>query len=71
MGAPFDSGAVERPRDWLTEAYVLASVVGIADPLALPVAEFNGYIRASSRGEARRAGPMDARGYVEQWVAGR
>jgi hypothetical protein len=67
MGAPFarEPGR-ERPRDWLAEAYLVATVARVADPLALPVAEFTGYLEAAARGDLRRvAGPIDTRAYID------
>jgi hypothetical protein len=67
MGTPFArQPGRERPRDWLAESFLVATVVGIADPLALPVAEFTGYLEAAARGELRRvSGPIDTRAYID------
>lgn len=67
MGTPFAVGnGRERPRDWLAEAFLVATVANISDPLALPVAEFTSYLESAGRGELRRVpGPIDTRAYVE------
>lgn len=70
MGTPFaGDGGPERRRDWLAEAYLLATVANIPDPLSLPVAEFNAFLRMVARGDARRVAPVDPRSYVDS-VAG-
>lgn len=66
MGEPFR--AAERPRDRIYEAFVIAQHLHIADPLGLPVAEFDGLLRLVARGELVRAQASDdpCRSYVEQ-----
>lgn len=71
MGAPFARGERrERPREWLKEAYILATQANIPDPLSLPVPEFNGWLEAVADGAPVRGGPIDARSYVDSVVRG-
>ena len=71
MATPFaGDGRPERRRDWIAEAYVLTTVAHIPDPLGLPVAEFNGFIRMAARGDARRVAQVDPRAYVESVAQG-
>lgn len=71
MGEPFAHGR-ERRRDRLSEAYLIASKLGIGDPLALPVAEFDGYLRLINQGDLIRTQgePDPCRSFVENWMAG-
>lgn len=64
--------APERARDRLTEAYLISTRTAVADPLGLPVAEFDGLLSLIARGELVRADgqSQDCRSYVERAVAG-
>jgi hypothetical protein len=52
----------------MIEAYLLATITHISDPLALPVVEFNGYLSACGRGELRRETSTDARAHVDAYT---
>lgn len=69
MGAPSASRRVERPRDWVGEAFLLAKEANIPDPLSMSIVEFNAMLEQVARGELRRlpSGPMDARAYVDSY----
>lgn len=71
MGTPSASRRVERPRDWIGEAFLLAKECHIPDPLALSVGEFTAMLEHVARGELRRvdSGPMDTRAYVDSIAA--
>lgn len=75
MAAPFGAaGRRETPRQWLEEAYLLTTQAHVADPLGLPVREFDGLLSLVARGvPSRSAGaPFDPRSYVESVIgAGR
>lgn len=66
MGEPLR--AEERPRDRLYESFVIAQHLHIADPLGLPVAEFDALLRLVAKGELVRTqgGSDPCRSYVEQ-----
>lgn len=69
MGTPFaGERPSERPREWLKEAYIVATQAHISDPLSLPVSEFNGWIRVIAEGEPMRSAPFDPRSYVDDAV---
>lgn len=69
MGAPRAcDGRRETARDYMIEAYLLATTTHISDPLALPVVEFNGYLSACGRGELRRETSTDARAHVDAYT---
>ena len=68
MGTPVAQG--DRRREWLDEAYLLATQANIPDPLGLTVWEFNGLSRLVARGAPQRIGPSDARSYVEAAMRG-
>lgn len=67
MGEPLRE---ERRRDRLNECFLLASHLGIADPLSLPVAEFDGLLELIGRGELVRSKSQGdpCRSYVEDWL---
>ena len=68
MGTPF--AGRERRREWLEEAYLLATQAFIPDPLALTVSEFNAYSSLVARGSPQRTLPTDPREYVERAMRG-
>lgn len=68
MGTPVAER--DRRREWLEEAYLLATQANIPDPLGLSVAEFNGYSRLVARGTPHRIAPADPRSYVEAALRG-
>ena len=59
-------------RDWIGESAIIARhLPGIGNPLALPIDEFNGYLRSIFDYLKRQAGDSgggayDHRSYVEQ-----
>lgn len=70
MGEP--SRGEERPRDRLLESYLISQTVGIADPLALSVHEFDGLLRMAMRGRLVEAshGGDPCRAFVDAAVSG-
>lgn len=61
----------ERPRDRLAECYLIMQTVGLSDPLALPVAEFDGILRMCASGEMVRSRDGDpCRAWVEAAMNG-
>jgi hypothetical protein len=41
----------------------------IADPMRLQIGEWNGLLDAAARGDLRRSEPMDARSFVDSYMA--
>lgn len=62
----------ERPRNRLLEAYLVSQTIGIADPLGLPVGEFDGLLRMAMKGKLVQAahGGDPCRAFVDAAVAG-
>ncbi len=69
MGEPLER--TERPRDRLSESFLLMRELGMHDPLSLPVNEFDGLLLMVGRGEIRRIAPGEnCRSFVEQFMNG-